>query len=125
MSSECKIKDDHCTCYYTPQINQCCHCGVKYDWGEEPMEQTNEKWEPLPRGAFNMLTVSDANGTPIAHVTEHAEEHRNWRLIAAAPELLAMVKRLSYPPENFKDPEAVDELIASTHELIARVENDY
>lgn len=53
------------------------------------------KWEPLPRGAFDMLTVADEAGTPIAHVAERSEEHFNWRLIAAAPELYALLRRLN------------------------------
>ena len=51
-------------------------------------------WQGLPRGAFGMLTVCDANGRPVAYVTESSCEHIDWRLIAAAPELLAALRRV-------------------------------
>ena len=51
-------------------------------------------WHGLPRGAFGMLTVCDAHARPVAHVTESSFEHNDWRLIAAAPEMLAALRRL-------------------------------
>ena len=63
-----------------------------------------------------MLTVADDTGTPVAHVTERDDEHLHWRLIAAAPEMLAMVKALRYRLHAFgvaaDDQDAADALIA-------------
>lgn len=77
-----------------------------------------KKWLPFPRSAFNMLTVTDENGMPVAHVTESSDEKENWFLLAAAPELLRMVKLLRNELNAFGPRPEID----MADELIARAE---
>lgn len=52
-------------------------------------------WEPMPRLLFDMLTIVDSEGHHVAHVTRGRSDHANWRLIAAAPEMLEALKDVS------------------------------
>ena len=70
------------------------------------------KWEALPRGAFNMLTVSDEHGAPVAHVSDRFGQHCNWRLIAAAPELLALAKAVADGKAGLEEERRAEDLIA-------------
>ena len=54
----------------------------------EMSEYSPGPWELLPRNKYNnLLTVTDKDGGPVAYIETKYEEHANWRLIAAAPEL--------------------------------------
>ena len=64
---------------------------------EKPTDRLSDgPWERLPRGAFNMLTVSDKYGSPVAHVVEKSREKANARAIGAVwdmVEVLLLVER--------------------------------
>ena len=58
-------------------------------------DHTPGPWERLPRSPANgMLTVTDRSTVPVAYVVDLDKEHANWRLIAAAPELLEALQDL-------------------------------
>ena len=51
-------------------------------------------YEALPRGAFNMLTVGDRHGMPIAHIPEGMFEHGDHRMLTASWKMAESLKFL-------------------------------
>ena len=62
------------------------------DQGTHPVRYSPAPWEPLPRQAFSMLAVGDAQGNPVAFIVEHHNEHDNWKMVAAAPEMYLLMQ---------------------------------
>ena len=49
-------------------------------------------WNRMPRGAFGMLTVGDADGKPVAHVTESSKEHLHANAISLVPRMVEVLE---------------------------------